>query len=281
MATKKAAKSVNKAEKNPAAAKKAPVAKKAAKAKSNVLMERTDKVITKDGDSVLKVFGPSYLVSDILNEAMNEVRALEAGLPVAKVIEVMKLRGHWCIRREFVDGVTLADVMAADKRNMDKYLKEFVKIQCEIFTKTSPRMGNIAEKLDRQISASTLEREIRYDLHMKLQSLPRGKALCHGDFNPTNVIIRPDGTWTVIDWAHVRIGDPAADIARTYLLFWLDGHVVAATKYMQLACEATKIKLQDVQKYLPIVAAAETAKPQSNPKNMDLLMHWASVVDCE
>ena len=261
------------------AAKPAKAAKKPAK-KSNVLMERTDKVITKDGNTVLKVFGPSYLVSDILNEAMNEVRALEAGLPVAKVIEVMKLRGHWCIRREFIEGVTLADVMAADKKNLAKYLKEFVKIQCEIFTKTSPRMGNLADKLDRQISASTLEREIRYDLHMKLQSFPRGTALCHGDFNPTNVIIKADGTWTVIDWAHVRIGDPAADIARTYLLFWLDGHVVAASKYMQLACEATKIALPDVQKYLPIVAAAETAKPQSNPKNMDLLMHWASVVDC-
>ena len=254
-------------------------AKKPAK-KSGVLLERPGKVITKDGNTVLKIFGPSYLVSDILNEAMNEVRAQEAGLPVAKVIEVMKLRGHWCIRREFIEGVTLADVMAADKKNTAKYLKEFVKIQCEIFTKTSPRMGNLADKLDRQISASTLEREIRYDLHMKLQSFPRGTALCHGDFNPTNVIIKADGTWTVIDWAHVRIGDPAADIARTYLLFWLDGHVAAASKDMQLACEATKIKLSDVQKYLPIVAAAETAKPQSNPKNMDLLMHWASVVDC-
>lgn len=265
--------------KQPAAKPAKKPARKSAK-RSNVLMERTDKVITKDGNTVLKVFGPSYLVSDILNEAMNEVRALEAGLPVAKVIEVMKLRGHWCIRREFIEGVTLADVMAADKKNLVKYLQEFVKIQCEIFTKTSPRMGNLADKLDRQISASTLEREIRYDLHMKLQSFPRGTALCHGDFNPTNVIIKADGTWTVIDWAHVRIGDPAADIARTYLLFWLDGHVVAAGKYMQLACEATKIALPDVQKYLPIVAAAETAKPQSNPKNMDLLMHWASVVDC-
>ena len=265
--------------KQPAAKPAKKPARKSAK-RSNVLMERTDKVITKDGNTVLKVFGPSYLVSDILNEAMNEVRALEAGLPVAKVIEVMKLRGHWCIRREFIEGVTLADVMAADKKNLVKYLQEFVKIQYEIFTKTSPRMGNLADKLDRQISASTLEREIRYDLHMKLQSFPRGTALCHGDFNPTNVIIKADGTWTVIDWAHVRIGDPAADIARTYLLFWLDGHVVAAGKYMQLACEATKIALPDVQKYLPIVAAAETAKPQSNPKNMDLLMHWASVVDC-
>ena len=88
-----------------------------------VLLERTDKVVTKDKDTVLKVFGPSYKVSAILNEAMNEARAAETGLPVAKVIEVMKLRDHWCIRREWIEGETLADVMAKDKKNLVKYLK--------------------------------------------------------------------------------------------------------------------------------------------------------------
>ena len=248
--------------------------------KKNVLLERTDKVVTKDKDTVLKVFGPSYKVSAILNEAMNEARAAETGLPVAKVIEVMKLRDHWCIRREWVEGETLADVMAKDRKNLVKYLREFVAIQCEIFKKTSDRMGNLADKLDKQISASPLPKETRYDLHMKLQSFPRGKALCHGDFNPTNVIITPSGEWRVIDWSHVRLGDPLADVARSYLLFWLSGHVAAAEKYLALACEALKAKLPDVQKWLPVVAAAESAKAQS-AKNHELLLHWASVVDYE
>jgi len=255
--------------------------KTSAKAKKDdVLLERSDKVILRDKNTVLKIFGPSYKVSLILNEAMNEARAAETGLPVAKVIEVMKLRDHWCIRREWVEGDTLADVMAKDKKNLQKYLKQFVAIQCEIFKKTSDRMGNLADKLDKQISASPLPRETRYDLHMKLQSFPRGKALCHGDFNPTNVIITPKGEWRVIDWSHVRLGDPLADVARTYLLFWLSGHVAAAEKYMVLACEALKAKVQDVQKWLPVVAAAESAKEQS-AKNHELLLHWASVVDYE
>jgi thiamine kinase-like enzyme len=255
--------------------------KTSAKAKKDdVLLERADKVILRDKNTVLKIFGPSYKVSLILNEAMNEARAAETGLPVAKVIEVMKLRDHWCIRREWVEGDTLADVMAKDKKNLQKYLKQFVAIQCEIFKKTSDRMGNLADKLDKQISASPLPRETRYDLHMKLQSFPRGKALCHGDFNPTNVIITPKGEWRVIDWSHVRLGDPLADVARTYLLFWLSGHVAAAEKYMVLACEALKAKVQDVQKWLPVVAAAESAKEQS-AKNHELLLHWASVVDYE
>ena len=258
--------------------KKAP-AKKGAK-KADVLLERADKVVLRDKDSVLKIFGPSYKVSLILNEAMNEARAAETGLPVAKVIEVMKLRDHWCIRREWIDGETLADVMDKDKKNLQKNLRQFVAIQCEIFKKTSERMGNLADKLDKQISASPLPKETRYDLHMKLQSFPRGKALCHGDFNPTNVIITPNGEWRVIDWSHVRLGDPLADVARTYLLFWLSGHVAAAEKYMALACEALKAKLADVQKWLPIVAAAESSRAQS-PKNHELLIHWASVVDIE
>ena len=265
----------------PAKAVKAPVksvAKKAAKA--GVLLERADKVISRDKDTVLKVFGPSYKVSAVLNEAMNEARAAETGLPVAKVLEVMKLRDRWGIRREWVEGETLADVMAKDKKNTEKYLKEFVAIQCTIFSRTSDRMGNLADKLDKQISASSLPRETRYDLHMKLQTLPRGKALCHGDFNPTNVIITPKGDWRVIDWSHVRLGDPLADVARTYLLFWLSGHVVAAEKYMAIACAALKVKMRDVQQWLPIVAAAESAKEQS-AKNHELLLHWVSVVDYE
>ena len=238
-------------------AKKIPAKRGRPSKQDRVLLERTDKVVTRDKDTVLKVFGPSYKVSAILN-----------------------LRDHWCIRREWIEGETLADVMAKDKKNLVKYLKEFVAIQCEIFKKTSERMGNLADKLDKQISASPLPRETRYDLHMKLQSFPRGKSLCHGDFNPTNVIITPKGDWRVIDWSHVRLGDPLADVARTYLLFWLSGHIAAAEKYMALACEALKVKLPDVQKWLPIVAAAESSRDQT-PKNHELLIHWASVVDIE
>ena len=261
-------------------AKKVPVKRGRPRKQDNVLLERTEKVILKDKGTLLKVFGPSYKVSAILNEAMNEARAAETGLPVAKVLEVLKIRDHWAIRREFVEGQTLADVMAKDKKNLAKYLRQFVEIQCAVFKKTSERMGNLADKLAKQISASPLPKETRYDLHMKLQSFPRGKALCHGDFNPTNVIITPKGDWRVIDWSHVRLGDPLADVARTYLLFWLSGHVAAAEKYMALACEALKVKLPDVQKWLPIVAAAESSRDQT-PKNHALLVHWASVVDIE
>ena len=268
------------APKKTATAAKPPKAEKPAKPATGdeILQERPNKLVVRDGDTVLKIFDPTYQVSAILNEAMNEARAAETGLPVPKVLEVMKLRDHWCIRREYIAGETLDALMARDKRNVEKYLRQFVAIQCEIFTKTSARMGNLSDKLDRQISASPLPREVRYDLHVRLQGLPRGKALCHGDFNPSNVILAPKGGWRVIDWAHVRLGDPLADVARSYLLFWLSGRVAAAEKYLALACEALGAKVPDVQKWLPVVAAAESAQAKDQ-KTLDLLSHWASVVD--
>lgn len=275
--TKKAAKAVETA----VAPVKPAKAKKTAAKLDNMLLEREHKVVLKDGSTVLKLFDENYQVSAILNEAMNEARAAETGLPVAKLLEVCVIKGKWAIRREYIPGETLADVMAKDKKNMMKYLRELVNIQNEIFTKTSPRMGNLTEKLDAMISASPLDRNTRYDLHMKLQALPRGKALCHGDFNPTNVLITPSGEWRVIDWSHVRLGDPLADVARTYLLFWLSGHVNAAEKYLNLMCEARNVKVPEVQKWLPIVAAAEASRPNTPQKSLDLLLHWASVVDYE
>ena len=66
-----------------ASAKKIPAKRGRPRKQDSVLLERTDKVVTKDKGTVLKVFGPSYKVSAILNEAMNEARAAETGLPVA------------------------------------------------------------------------------------------------------------------------------------------------------------------------------------------------------
>ena len=56
--------------------------------------------------------------------------------------------------------------------------------------------------------------------------------------------------------------------------------MAGAEKYMNLACEALKAKVSDVQKWLPIVAAAASAKFHDQ-KKLDLLIHWASVVDYE
>jgi aminoglycoside phosphotransferase (APT) family kinase protein len=50
-----------------------------------------------------------------------------------------------------------------------------------------------------------------------LDALPDGDALCHGDFQPGNVLLAAQGP-VVIDWANAARGDPEGDFARTTLM---------------------------------------------------------------
>jgi aminoglycoside phosphotransferase (APT) family kinase protein len=37
-------------------------------------------------------------------------------------------------------------------------------------------------------------------------------SLIHGDFQSANLVVSPDGTWSVVDWEFARIGDPREDL---------------------------------------------------------------------
>jgi aminoglycoside phosphotransferase (APT) family kinase protein len=70
---------------------------------------------------------------------------------------------------------------------------------------------------------------------MRIESMPKHDKLCHGDFNPSNIIITPNGTPYILDWAHATQGNASADVARTYLLFMLAGQKEIAEKYIKLS----------------------------------------------
>lgn len=77
--------------------------------------------------------------------------------------------------------------------------------------------------MNRKIDETGLDATTRYELHARLQGMPNHKKLCHGDFDPKNIILRDDGEAFILDWSHATQGNASADAARTYLLFWLAG----------------------------------------------------------
>lgn len=133
--------------------------------------------------------------------------------------------------------------------------------------------------MERKISESDLPATTRYDLHTRLEGMPKHKKVCHGDFNPSNIIIAENGTPYVIDWSHATQGNASADVARTYLLFSLSGDKELADKYLDLFCAKSGTAKQYIQKWLPIVAASQLVK--GKPEEREFLMHWASVVEYE
>jgi uncharacterized protein (TIGR02172 family) len=244
-----------------------------------VLAARPAKTIYRDGDKAIKIFDKNYSKADILNEALNQARVEETGLNVPKIIEVTKLGDKWGIVTEYIEGKTLAQLMQENPRKQDEYLNLFVDLQMSVHAKSSPLLNKLKDKMNRKISETTLDATTRYDLHTRLESLPKHAKVCHGDFNPSNIIIKPDGTPYIIDWAHATQGNASADVARTYLLFCLDGDTATANKYLDLFCKKSDTAKQYVQKWMPIVAASQSVK--GNEKERAFLLSWVGVVDFE
>lgn len=243
----------------------------------NVLAQRRNKVIYRDGNLTVKVFDESFPKSDVLNEALNQARVEETGLNIPKVDEVTKIDGKWAIISTYIEGKTLQQLMNENPDKLDEYLDIFVNVQMEILNKKCPLLKRLQDKMQRKISQTDLDATTRYELHTRLSSMKKHDKVCHGDFNPSNVIITPDGTPFVIDWSHVTQGNGAADAARTYLLFCLKGKKDIAEKYLKLFCEKTDTARQYVNAWMPIVAASQSVK--GNPEEREFLLNWASVCD--
>lgn len=244
-----------------------------------ILAQRAKKVIYKDGDTVLKVFDSDFSKADILNEALNQARIEETGLNVPKLLEVSKIDGKWAIRLEYIPGKTLQQLMDENPDKIDAYLRLFVSIQKEIFQKQAPMLNKIKDKFNRKISASSFDATTRYELHTRLDSMKDHKKICHGDFNPSNIIITPGDDWYVLDWSHVTQGNAAADAARTYMLFCLSGEEQLAEKYLNLFCAETDTAKQYVQRWMPIVACTQSIKGVESEQA--LLERWVNVVEYE
>lgn len=244
-----------------------------------VIAVRNTKTIYRDGDKCIKVFNENYSKVDVLNEALNQARIEETGLNIPKILEVTVIDGKWAIVSEFIKGKTLAQLMKEDPDKKDEYLSRFVDIQIAVQSKTCPGLNKLKDKMNSKISQADLDATTRYDLHTRLEGMPKHNKVCHGDFNPSNIIISEDGTPYIIDWSHATQGNASADAARTYLLFWLEGDIETADKYLNLFCQKSDTAKQYVQKWMPIVAASQSVK--GNKKEREFLLSWVDVVDYE
>lgn len=244
-----------------------------------IIAVRTNKTVYRDGDLAIKVFDSDYSKADVLNEALNQARVEETSLHVPKLQEVTKLDGKWSIVSEYISGKTLASLMEENPDRYDEYCNLFVDLQLAVHSQKCPLLTKLQDKMDRKIDETGLDATTRYELHARLHGMPKHKKLCHGDFDPKNIIIREDGTPFILDWAHATQGNASADAARTYLLFWLAGDIEGAEKYLRLFCQKSDIAKQYVQKWIPIVAASQSVK--GKPEEREFLLHWVNVVDYE
>lgn len=244
-----------------------------------VIAVRNTKTVYRDGDKCIKVFNEDFSKADVLNEALNQARIEETGLKIPKILEVTMIDGKWAIVSQFIKGKTLSQLIKEEPEKTNEYIEMLVELQLEIQSKTCPLLNKLKDKMNFKIMATSLDATTRYDLHTRIEGMPKHSKVCHGDFCPSNVIITDDGVPYIIDWAHATQGNASADAATTYLTFVLKYNKAVADEYLKQFCQKSKTAMQYVQKWMPIVAASHLIN--SNEEEKELLLNWVNVVEYE
>lgn len=231
-----------------------------------IIAERKDKIILKKGDCIIKLFDESFSKSNVLNEALNQSRVEETGLNIPKIREVTVIDGKWAIVMDYVNGKTLDKLMLENTEKLDEFMQLFVDIQLDIHSRKHMLLTKFSDKMTLKIMHSELDASTRYDLAVRLSDLPKYNSVCHGDFNPSNVVITDNGQPFILDWSHASQGNPTADATKTYLIFLLSGDKQKADDYINLFCKKTHTPHSDVKKWIPLVAAAQLLKSPTETK---------------
>lgn len=244
------------------------------------IAERKTKTVYRDGNKTIKLFVENYSKAAILNEALIQARVEEStDLRMSRLLEVTKIENRWALVTEFIEGTPLDVLMREHPERQDEYLNLFVNIQLEIMSKKVPTLNRLKDKYRRKLAEADIDDTTRYELLQRLEGNKNHDKLCHGDFNPSNVIINANGEYSIIDWAHATQGNASADVAKTFLLFSLNGQSELAEKYLNLFTEKSGLEKRGIQRWIPIVAAVQLKK--GGAENKEFLEKWIDVVDYE
>ncbi|WP_036607762.1 phosphotransferase [Oribacterium sp. P6A1] len=243
-----------------------------------LLSQGASKSIYRDGDKILKVFAKGFDKSEVFHEAFINTRVENIdGINIPKILGVYFEDGQWIIEKEYVEGKTLKQLMDENPAKMDEYIGKMVDLQMSVFSKKAPLLQKLKDKLTYQINGlNTIDSSTRYELLTRLESMPKHFKLVHGDFRPSNIIVKDDGTMYLIDWVHAAQGNASADVARTYTVLYLYDKDVAE-KYYADFCSKTNTDKTYVHKWLPIIAAANLTKKR--PEEKEILENWLNVAD--
>ena len=247
----------------------------------DIIAERKTKTVYKDGDAVVKLFVKDYSKANILNEALNQARVEEnTKLNIPRLLEVKKFASRWALTTEYVEGKTLDALMKESPEKEDEYLEMFVKLQLEVLRNQVLLLSRIKDKFKRKLNETKIiDDNIKYELLQRLEGMKNHTKLCHGDFNPSNIIVKPNGECYIIDWSHATAGNASADAARTFLIFSMQKQEKMAAKYLEMFSKQSGIDKSNIQRWIPIVAATQLTK--ENPDEEEILRSWIDIVDFE
>jgi Ser/Thr protein kinase RdoA (MazF antagonist) len=154
----------------------------------------------------------------IAREAAALAAAHAAGADVPAAYELVTVDGRPGVILDRVDGVDLLDLIERRPWAIPALSQILGREHAALHRVTAPpELPPLREELRHRLGSPLVPGDVRTRTLERLERLPDGDRLLHGDFHPANVL-RTDAGCVVIDWTNGSAGDPAADVARTLLL---------------------------------------------------------------
>lgn len=184
---------------------------------------RTAEVFAWDERDALKLFRDGWSTEAAAHEEAVARELCATGAPCPAVHGLAEVAGRYGVIYERVVGPSLEELFRAKPWLVSQVAYPLAETHAAIHTRSALQFPPLRERLARHIQKADAPAHLREAALRRLETLPDGESLCHGDYHPGNVLLSERGP-LVIDWENATRGHPLADVARTELLLRM-GHV--------------------------------------------------------
>jgi aminoglycoside phosphotransferase (APT) family kinase protein len=173
---------------------------------------------------VLRLYRDAGRAAEVAHQALVLRAAAAGGIRVPATYEAVSVNGRPGLVQERIEGDDLLEIIARAPWRLWTLTRLCARLQAAMHGQAAPpEFVPVREAYRRAISraaangapplytTAALER---------LDRLPDGDRILHGDFHPANVMLAQDGP-VIIDWTNATRGSPEADFARTMMMLRL------------------------------------------------------------
>ena len=152
-------------------------------------------------------------------EATALAAAAQAGAPAPRVYETVLRDGRPGLVMERLEGPDLLTLLGRRPWLLPSIARRTAHVHAELHRVRAPAtLPSLKDWVAARIAESdAVPAHLHREALSLLDGLPDGDRLCHGDFHPGNVMVGTDRPM-VVDWTNAARGDPAGDVARTWVL---------------------------------------------------------------
>ena len=174
-----------------------------------------------DDQTVVKLYHDWFQVDPIRSELYRAQQVQELDFPIPKVGEMVEVNGRHGLTYQRISGQNMLTALQQDPALISTLAPLLADLHHRLHSlPAQPVIRSQHQKLAANIrNAAPLSDTLKAALLAKLEQLPVGNAVCHGDFHPGNIMITDTGEAVVVDWIDCSLGNPIADVARSSILF--------------------------------------------------------------